>query len=125
MHIDRPTAASPTLQPPETVGLREIDAWHGACSFCSGSPFAPSDQMLTKASLIGLLMIASACSRSDIASFSELDRDDDGRISESEAGRDSRFGRLFQELDVDRDGELTPREYLAGAGGSEGGGKIR
>lgn len=59
-----------------------------------------------------LLMLAGACSRQDITPFSALDRDHNGRISRQEAARDADLARIFDRLDTNKDGELSPLEYL-------------
>ena len=59
--------------------------------------------------------VSAACSESGIASFVELDRDSDGRISEQEAGKDSTLVEVFAQVDADRDGQLTALEYLEAA----------
>lgn len=68
--------------------------------------------MDVKTAFIGLLVFTAACSRGAVAPFSELDRDGDGRISRQEAADDARISQLFGRLDSDRNGELSPHEYL-------------
>ena len=59
--------------------------------------------------------LCSGCSRPEVAPFSELDRDGDGRISEEEATHDVVLAELFADFDADENGELTPFEYLQAA----------
>lgn len=47
-------------------------------------------------------------------SFASLDRNDDNRISRSEAGFDRRLSRTFADLDTDGDGFVSAAEFAAG-----------
>lgn len=61
------------------------------------------------------VMLSSACSQTDVAPFSELDRNGDGRISQEEATHDVVLAEMFTDFDSNDDGELTPFEYLQAA----------
>ena len=62
--------------------------------------------------MAALLMLAGACSRQNITPFSTLDRNHDGRISRQEAAQDADLAKIFDRLDMNKDGELSPLEYL-------------
>ena len=47
------------------------------------------------------------------AKFESLDRNDDGRVSKSEARDDSRLSAQFTSADTNSDGYLTEPEYTA------------
>ncbi len=68
--------------------------------------------MMGKAWLFGLSVLLGGCSREPAASFDQLDRNHDGRISREEAAADPGLARRFAKLDADGDGEVTPFEYL-------------
>ena len=53
-----------------------------------------------------------ACQGAKITPFAELDRNRDGRISREEANGDVSLSRVFSEVDVDHNGQLSAGEYL-------------
>jgi hypothetical protein len=59
---------------------------------------------------IGSLILASASVLADEDVMSKLDTDNDGRISVEEAASDASLSAVFAELDVNKDGYLTPSE---------------
>jgi hypothetical protein len=62
--------------------------------------------------VVAYAAVAAGCTSDAVATFPELDRNHDGRISEREAGRDSRVAQAFPGVDADRDGALSAFEYL-------------
>ena len=72
-------------------------------------------QIKNATQLILLVLAAAGCSPDGIASFPQLDRNGDGRISEEEAAEDTALGEVFAQVDANRDGELTALEYLEAA----------
>ena len=59
---------------------------------------------------IGGLILASAVALADEDVMAKLDTDNDGRISVEEAAIDASLSAVFAELDVNKDGYLTPSE---------------
>jgi hypothetical protein len=47
----------------------------------------------------------------DVPGFSELDKNDDGALSRTEAGGNRALLARFNEVDADRDGKLSRVEY--------------
>ena len=62
---------------------------------------------------VALLALATtACAGRPIPSFGELDTDGDGRLVPAEARRSPELAERFDDVDADRDGQLTVGEYL-------------
>lgn len=68
-----------------------------------------------RAITFALALLAAACGREPVRTFSDLDRDGDGRISRAEATANASLERRFAEHDSDEDGELSAIEYLQAA----------
>lgn len=68
--------------------------------------------MGSKAGIFGVLVLTGGCSATTVAPFEQIDTNHDGRISRQEAAQDRGLASRFARLDTDRDGELTPFEYL-------------
>ncbi|MCL7489666.1 MAG: hypothetical protein M8357_15980 [Desulfobulbaceae bacterium] len=67
---------------------------------------------MNKQVLTGLLLIFIAFPAfASIPAFAEIDEDQDGAISMSEAVAAGISQRLFAELDLDKDEKLSPEEY--------------
>ncbi len=64
--------------------------------------------------IVGMLA-AAGCGRESIESFTELDRNDDSRISREEARADPALALEFSDIDGNSDGELSAGEYLQAA----------
>jgi Ca2+-binding EF-hand superfamily protein len=62
-----------------------------------------------------VIVAAAACAREAMTPFRLLDQDNNGRITQQEADGDSALAAIFNEVDLNDDGELTAREYLAAA----------
>jgi hypothetical protein len=63
-------------------------------------------------SLALLASPAYAADKDDPPGFNELDRDNDGQITRSEAARNATLAKRFGEADGDKDGKVTRAEYL-------------
>ena len=59
---------------------------------------------------IGSLILASTVALAGEDVIAKLDTDNDGRISVEEAVSDASLSAVFTELDVNKDGYLTPSE---------------
>lgn len=46
----------------------------------------------------------------DMAAFRQLDRNGDGQLTREEAGHDLNLGPRFDDMDINRDGIVTPAE---------------
>lgn len=64
------------------------------------------------ASLALLAAPAYAADKDDPPGFNELDRDKDGQITRSEAARNPTLAKRFGEADGDKDGRVSRAEYL-------------
>jgi hypothetical protein len=62
-----------------------------------------------------LLFAAVGCAQREIPSFGELDTDGNGRLMPTEAERSPELSEVFEDIDADRDGQLTVGEYLVAA----------
>jgi Ca2+-binding EF-hand superfamily protein len=62
--------------------------------------------------LLGAPLHAADNKDNDPPGFNELDRDNDGGITRSEAARNPTLAKRFSEADGDRDGKVTRAEYL-------------
>ena len=51
--------------------------------------------------------------KGDVPGFNDMDKDDDGKLSRSEASANPRLAEHFNEVDRNGDGNLTRGEYLA------------
>ncbi|MBC3765643.1 hypothetical protein [Neptunicella marina] len=63
--------------------------------------------------LITLITSASAFA-GGFTPFSELDTDNSGSLSMQEAAADSALAQKFEQLDTNKDGQLSEAEYNAG-----------
>lgn len=63
--------------------------------------------------------VDSKAPKSTEAKFKSLDRNDDHRLSKSEASADDSLSVQFASVDADGDGYVTQREYTASAGPSD------
>lgn len=63
----------------------------------------------------------SASGTSSTAAFAKLDKDQDGMISKSEAGKDSKLKDGFKTADTSKDGKLDPAEFAEFEAGASGG----
>lgn len=55
--------------------------------------------------------MSSSTGSSSTAAFAKLDKDQDGMISKSEAGKDSKLKSGFKTADTSKDGKLDPAEF--------------
>lgn len=101
----------------ESAGNHLECPWHTTCNGVDMSGFPKSITWQAMRTLLTLLTVVAAygCSQENAASFSDVDANGDGRISEQEAQADSVLARRFAMVDADRDGELSASEYLQGA----------
>jgi Ca2+-binding EF-hand superfamily protein len=72
----------------------------------------------------GLVLASGAAFAQDeggTKSFEELDADQNGALTESEASADSTVAAVFSQADTNQDGYLTPTEFdaISGSGESE------
>ncbi len=63
--------------------------------------------VIAAAPIVGVI----AGEKSAIPAFKELDADQDGKISVTEATANQKFASLFKKLDVDQDGGINAAEY--------------
>jgi hypothetical protein len=63
----------------------------------------------------------SASGSSSTAAFAKLDKDQDGMISKSEAGKDSKLKEGFKTADTSKDGKLDPAEFAEFEAGASSG----
>jgi hypothetical protein len=63
----------------------------------------------------------SASGTSSTAAFAKLDKDQDGMISKSEAGKDSKLKTGFKTADTSKDGKLDPAEFAEFEAGASSG----
>ena len=62
--------------------------------------------------VVALALASPAASAADAPGFNDLDRNNDGALSRSEAGGNAPLAARFAEVDTDRDGKLSRAEYL-------------
>jgi Ca2+-binding EF-hand superfamily protein len=74
------------------------------------APFAIAG--LASLALLAFPAAAADNKDSDPPGFNELDRDNDGSVSRSEAQRNPTLARRFAEADADKDGKVSRAEYL-------------
>ncbi|HKY92031.1 MAG TPA: EF-hand domain-containing protein [Nevskiaceae bacterium] len=63
----------------------------------------------------------SASGTSSTAAFAKLDKDQDGMISKSEAGKDTKLKGGFKTADTSKDGKLDPAEFAEFEAGASSG----
>ena len=66
---------------------------------------------MKKLLILGLCVLASTAVLADEELFMNLDADSDGLISIAEAAVDSDVSAQFAELDINKDGYLSPEEF--------------
>jgi hypothetical protein len=63
----------------------------------------------------------SASGTSSTAAFAKLDKDQDGMVSKSEAGKDAKLKTGFKTADTSKDGKLDPAEFAEFEAGASSG----
>lgn len=102
--------------PPETARMRQPFRSLLAPLLCLlASPLLADAISPAPATEAGTSKHASATPLQAVAndSFSALDRNQDGRLSRSEAGFDALLSQTFAIIDTDGDGFVTPEEFAA------------
>lgn len=103
------------------IGALMLGATGFASAQMGGSTTSPSTSPSPSTSSSPDAGMTSSAGSSSTAAFAKLDKDQDGMISKSEAGKDSKLKAGWTKADTSKDGKLDPAEFAefeAGASSS-------